>query len=192
MRSTLLGWLPTDLAGQRLLDAGCGTGALAWAAAGRGAEVMAVDLSPNLVQLAAEREPAAAGTTHQPCGGSVTFDSGDMLSAQWGTFDHTVCMDSLIHYQIEDTLAALEQLTQRTTRSLLFTVAPASALLKLMHRFGQWLPRQDRSPDIQPIELDELSDAIVSQLGPKGWKLSAEQRISAGFYTSHALRLARP
>jgi magnesium-protoporphyrin O-methyltransferase len=29
MRETLLGWLPSDLHGLRLLDAGCGTGALA-------------------------------------------------------------------------------------------------------------------------------------------------------------------
>ena len=29
MRSTLLSWLPDDLTGARILDAGCGTGALA-------------------------------------------------------------------------------------------------------------------------------------------------------------------
>ena len=29
MRTTLLSWLPDDLTGRRLLDAGCGTGALA-------------------------------------------------------------------------------------------------------------------------------------------------------------------
>ena len=35
MRATLLGWLPTDLGGRRVLDAGCGTGALAVEAARR-------------------------------------------------------------------------------------------------------------------------------------------------------------
>ena len=48
MRSTLLSWLPTDMSGQRLLDAGCGTGALAAEAASRGAHVVAIDLSPTL------------------------------------------------------------------------------------------------------------------------------------------------
>jgi magnesium-protoporphyrin O-methyltransferase len=38
-----------DLRGRGLLDAGCGTGALAIEAARRGAEVVAIDLSPTLV-----------------------------------------------------------------------------------------------------------------------------------------------
>jgi magnesium-protoporphyrin O-methyltransferase len=38
MRNTLLlSWLPEDLRGKRLLDAGCGTGALPWKLAKRGA-----------------------------------------------------------------------------------------------------------------------------------------------------------
>ncbi len=44
MRAELLSWLPADLTGRRLLDAGCGTGALAVEAARRGAEVVAVDV----------------------------------------------------------------------------------------------------------------------------------------------------
>ncbi|MFM8575631.1 MAG: RsmD family RNA methyltransferase, partial [Limnohabitans sp.] len=47
MRSALLSWLPEDMRGLRLLDAGCGTGALALQAARRGAEVVAIDLSPT-------------------------------------------------------------------------------------------------------------------------------------------------
>ena len=55
MRHTLLSWLPEDMRGLRLLDAGCGTGALAQEAMLRGAEVLAIDLSPTLVNLARER-----------------------------------------------------------------------------------------------------------------------------------------
>ena len=56
-------------AGARVLDAGCGTGALAVEAARRGAHVVAIDLSPTLVGLARERMPAidlGAGTHHLP------------------------------------------------------------------------------------------------------------------------------
>ncbi|NDE73021.1 MAG: methyltransferase domain-containing protein, partial [Betaproteobacteria bacterium] len=51
MRAKLLSWLPHDLSGRRLLDAGCGTGALAVEAARRGADVVAIDLSPKLIEL---------------------------------------------------------------------------------------------------------------------------------------------
>ena len=44
MRNLLLSWLPDDLSGRRVLDAGCGTGLFAVEAAQRGAEVVAVDL----------------------------------------------------------------------------------------------------------------------------------------------------
>ena len=65
MRGTLLGWLPADLRGARVLDAGCGTGALAIEAARRGAEVVAIDLSPTLVQLARERAPTVVPIRRQ-------------------------------------------------------------------------------------------------------------------------------
>ena len=38
MRATLLDWMPADLKGMRILDAGCGTGALSFEAARRGAD----------------------------------------------------------------------------------------------------------------------------------------------------------
>ena len=55
MRATILEWLPRDLRGARVLDAGCGTGAMAHDAAMRGADVVAVDLAPNLIEVAKER-----------------------------------------------------------------------------------------------------------------------------------------
>ena len=40
MRATLLSWLPQDMTGLRLLDAGCGTGTLSIEAAQRGAKTL--------------------------------------------------------------------------------------------------------------------------------------------------------
>lgn len=47
MRATLLGWLPADLTGLRVLEAGCGTGALAVEAARRGAQVLGSICRPH-------------------------------------------------------------------------------------------------------------------------------------------------
>ncbi|MFM7698335.1 MAG: methyltransferase domain-containing protein, partial [Limnohabitans sp.] len=75
MRSTLLSWLPEDMTGLRLLDAGCGTGALAQAAMQRGAQVIAIDLSPTLVNLARDRhlEDLQNNPSLGDRGGQITF-----------------------------------------------------------------------------------------------------------------------
>ncbi|NBX62720.1 MAG: magnesium protoporphyrin IX methyltransferase, partial [Betaproteobacteria bacterium] len=119
MRHTLLSWLPQDMRGMRLLDAGCGTGALAQEAMKRGAHVVAIDLSPTLVNLARDRhaQELLADPSLSVRGGRIEFLAGDMLSAEHGEFDHVVCMDSLIHYDTQDIANAFEALAQRTKRS---------------------------------------------------------------------------
>ncbi|MEM9302470.1 MAG: magnesium protoporphyrin IX methyltransferase [Pseudomonadota bacterium] len=185
MRATLLSWLPDDLRGSRLLDAGCGTGALAIEAARRGANVVAIDLSPKLVAHARELVTEALP-------GQIEFRSGDMLDPALGEFDHVVGMDSLIHYSPEDALDVLEGLTTRTANSLLFTFAPRTPALALMHAVGRLLPhRTDRAPAIHPVAEDRLKRMITGTLGPAGWDVGRTERISSGFYTSQALELQR-
>lgn len=183
MRNTLLGWLPSDMRGLRLLDAGCGTGALAVEAARRGAEVVAIDLSPTLVQLARERHGQAPGGGQ---GGGIHFTSGDMLDEGLGHFDHVVAMDSLIHYDTTDIVAALERLSRRTGGSLLFTFAPRTPLLAAMHRMGRLFPSSDRSPALTPVSQEQLRGGLQSRIGQGGWIEGRSHRVSSGFYTSQA------
>jgi magnesium-protoporphyrin O-methyltransferase len=119
MRATLLGWLPADLSGKRVLDAGCGTGALAVEAARRGAHVVAVDLSPTLIGLARERAPRDLGA------GRIDFAVGDFLDPALGRFDHVVAMDSLIHYRAPDVVRALIALASRADGSVCSPSRPA-------------------------------------------------------------------
>jgi magnesium-protoporphyrin O-methyltransferase len=187
MRETLLSWLPADMHGLRLLDAGCGTGALAIEAAARGAQVLAIDLSPTLVGLAAQR----LTEQHPQWAQRIEFCSGDMLSEQWGEFDHVVAMDSLIHYPCEQIADALGRLAPRTRGSMLFTFAPRTPLLAAMHRVGRMFPRTDRSPALEPIAAHRLHQALQSVLSPSGWHGARDRRIAHGFYTSHALEWTR-
>lgn len=190
MRGILLSWLPEDLTGLRLLDAGCGTGALAVEAASRGAEVVAIDLSPTLVGLAEQRLPAwlhpGAGHT-----GSVRFASGDMLDTALGRFDYVVGMDSLIHYSPADAVAALETLAPRVHRGLLFTFAPRTPLLATMHAVGSLFPRADRAPSIVPVAEADLRRRIGSSAALAGWKPGRTERVASGFYTSQAFEVTR-
>lgn len=182
MRDTLLDWLPRDLSGRRILDAGCGTGAFAVEAARRGARVVATDLSPTLVQLAAERLPAELH-------GTVEFRVGDMSSPDLGDFDHVIAMDSLIHYELEDALAVIQQMAGRARRSILFTFAPRTPLLAAMHNVGRLFPQGNRAPSIQPVSQRELRERVTSALWLAGWRIGRDQLISSGFYTSQALEL---
>ena len=171
MRATIMNWLPADMSGLRLLDAGCGTGALAVEAAARGAHVVAIDVARNLVDVARNRAPA---------GLSIEWHAGDMLSSDLGTFDHIVSMDSLIHYHTADVIAAVEALRARARTSVIFTVAPRTPALTAMHSIGLLFPRGDRAPAIVPVAESRLRSAFDVQRA---------QRISSGFYKSHAFEV---
>ncbi|XUU61811.1 magnesium protoporphyrin IX methyltransferase [Erythrobacter sp. HA6-11] len=182
MRGILLSMLPTDMRRMKLLDAGCGTGALAVEAAFRGAEITAVDIAGGLVDIARERAPQFLGH------GKIDWQAGDFLDADLGDFDHIVLMDSLIHYQLEDMVASLRALTERCSGSIAFTFAPHTKMLGAMHKAGKFFPRSDRSPAIVPIAEDRLRQALAQM---DGWEIGRSQRVSSGFYTSHAMQLVR-
>lgn len=185
MRDTLLSWLPADMTGQRLLDAGCGTGALAVEAARRGAHVTAIDLSPTLIDLARERMPRNLRT------GQLEFLVGDMLDPALGRFDYIVAMDSLIHYHLPDAIRLLDALTARAETGLLFTFAPRTPALALMHALGRLFPRGERAPAIEPVAVTKLLSQLGGALGPNGWRAARTQRVSSGFYVAQALELCK-
>ncbi|MCX7891296.1 MAG: magnesium protoporphyrin IX methyltransferase [Burkholderiales bacterium] len=186
MRRTLLDWLPADLAGARLLDAGCGTGALAVEAARRGARVVAVDLSPTLVALARERTPAELPA------GAIDFRVGDMLDPALGRFDFVVAMDSLVHYEARDVVRVLAGLGARAAHAMVFTFAPRTAPLALMHAVGRLIPhRHHRAPAIEPVAEPLLRRLLAADAALSGWRPGRTERVACGFYTSQAMELVR-
>ena len=183
MRTLILDWLGADLSGRRILDAGCGTGALSIEAARRGAEVVAIDIAANLVAVARERTPADLADR-------IAFHSGDMLDEGLGRFDHVVAMDSLIHYDADDIARVIGRLAPRTARSLVITFAPRTPALMLMHAAGQLFPRSDRSPAIAPVAEARLR-RLLSEGTPRVCP-ARSHRIQRGFYTSQALEVLLP
>jgi magnesium-protoporphyrin O-methyltransferase len=182
MRATLMDWLPVDLRGKRLLDAGCGTGALALLAAERGAQVVAIDLAATLVGLARDRAAGLAG---------VEFRVGDMTDPGLGIFDYVVGMDSLIHYDAPDMARVLAALAPRTRTAILFTCAPRTPLLTVMHAVGRLFPRSDRAPAIVPVSRRNLLRQIAHEKALTDWRPARSHRVISGFYMSQALELVR-
>lgn len=185
MRTTLLDWLPEDLHGATLLDAGCGTGSLAVAAAARGARVTAVDVSPTLLEVARQRTP-------EELRGAIDFQAGDMLDPQRGQFDFVVAMDSLIHYDLPDMLDAIGALARMTRQAVLTTFAPRTPALAMMHVVGRLLPhREHRAPAIEPVSESRLQDGIGAHPALVDWAPARGHRVNSGFYVSQAQELRR-
>jgi len=185
MRATLLSWLPEDLNGSTLIDAGCGTGTLAIEAAQRGAEVVAVDLSPTLINLARERLRELGD------GLDVTFLVGDMRDMDLGCFDYAVAMDSLIHYNVADGVQTLEAMAEQINRKIVFTFAPKTPLLALMHATGRLFPRADRAPSIEPVSQQHLCRRLEQVGLVQDWDVGRSHRVDVGFYKSQAMELTR-
>lgn len=179
MRATLLSYLPDDLRGVRILDAGCGTGALAVAAAERGAKVTAIDLSPQLVAVARDRLPKHL---------DVTFLSGDMLDPNLGEFDYVIAMDSIIHYPTKDMINIIEALSKMATKAMIFSFPPRTIPLAILWGLGKLFPRGDRSPAIEPQAPKKMRSAL-SNLGSV--KLGRSHRVATSFYISEAQELTR-
>jgi magnesium-protoporphyrin O-methyltransferase len=184
MRANLIARLPESLAGRRILDAGCGTGALALELAQKGASVVAIDLSPNLIELAKER---IAPADRQ----NIDFRSGDMLDDGLGEFDYVVGMDSMIHYCAADMLVVLEKLAPRVSKKIVFTFAPSTLPLEVMIRVGRLFPRKDRAPFIEPISQVKLSKLINQSPWFVDWKIPHTQLVSSGFYKSQLMEIEK-
>ena len=179
MREIMLAELPSDLSGCRVLDAGCGTGAKSVALAARGAEVVAVDISPELIKIAEARCPDALRSR-------ITFVAGDMMDPAHGTFDHAVAMDSMIYYDGATLVRLLKENEGRIGGKFVFTLAPRTPLLMAMFRVGKLFPRADRSPVMIPHNAAKLSNDLRSA-GVQG-RLVEVERVTSGFYISQCLR----
>ncbi|WP_221227831.1 magnesium protoporphyrin IX methyltransferase [Rhodocyclus tenuis] len=184
MRATLLSYLPAELNGRRLFDAGCGTGMLSMEVARRGASIVAIDLAGTLVAQAQVRAAA------DPVTAAIDFRVGDMFDPALGEFDHVVAMDSLIHYDARDVVRVVRGFAARTRGSIVFTFAPKTGPLALMHAVGKFFPRGDRSPAIVPVGETQLRRLIAEEL--PDWRIGRSERIVSGFYTSQALELLAP
>ena len=93
----------------------------------RSAHVVAIDLSPTLVELARERLRGQLPV--DLLGGKLEFVSGDMLSTTYGQFDHVIAMDSMIHYEKHDMVYGLAGLSAPRI--------PCCSLLRPAIRFWQ-------------------------------------------------------
>lgn len=177
MREVMLSQLPADMTGMRVLDAGAGTGAASVAMAARGARVVAVDISPQLIEIGRERCP-------EDVADRIEWVAGDMLDPELGAFDHAFAMDSMIYYSADDIAGLLGRAARRVSGRFVFTLPPRTPLLMTMYRAGKLFPRKDRSPQMVPQAYPRLR-AALDRAAVRGTLTEAE-RVTSGFYISTA------
>ena len=94
------------------------------------------------------------------------------------------------HYTEADVAHVLAGIAERTRHSVVFTFAPWTLPLAMMHRVGKLFPKSDRSPAIVPLREERLRRrAEADQF--TGLSAMREKRVSRGFYISQAMELSR-
>ena len=182
MRNTLLSWLPQNMSGARLLDAGCGTGALSIEAARRGARVVAIDLSPTLVSVARERLPSDLNSS------AIEFRSGDMLDPKLGKFDFVVAMDLLIHYRPADTCRSWRGWPSAPRIRCCYVRPENSGPGRHACRRPAFSPRRSCTGD-RAGSRTKLRRLLIADEGLERWQIGRTHRVASGFYKSQALEM---
>ncbi len=193
-----LDWINSlaPLAGQRVLDVGCGGGILSDAMARKGASVLGVDLAPKSLKVA-QLHALEAQTT----GVEYREVSAEALAAeQPGSFDVVTCMEMLEHVpdpaSIVKACAALVKpggwvffsTLNRNPKSFLFAIVGAEYLLNLLPRGTHEYARLIRPSELAShcraagLDLQQTRGMEYNPLTRRYW-LSADTSVNYLFAT---------
>jgi 2-polyprenyl-6-hydroxyphenyl methylase / 3-demethylubiquinone-9 3-methyltransferase len=165
-----LGWIEAkvSLSGRRVLDVGCGGGILAEAMAGRGADVLGIDL--------AERSLAVAELHALESGARVRYEriaAEDLAGREPTGFDVVTCMEMLEHVpDPRSTIRACATLVKpggwvffstinRNPKSFLFAIVGAEYILRLLpkgtHEYARFIRPSELATGARSAGLEELA-----------------------------------
>jgi magnesium-protoporphyrin O-methyltransferase len=98
-------------------------------------------------------------------------------------------MDSLIHYDLPDLVAALGTLAPRVREKMLITVVPGTPMLVAMRAIGRLFPKSDRAPAIVPVSERAFRTALLGSPLLETWGMVGTRLVERGFYRSMAIAL---
>ena len=173
------------LAGQRVLDVGCGGGILAEAMADKGARVLGIDLAEKSLKVAGLHKLESLAEVDYEC-----ISAEDLAAREPGQFDVITCMEMLEHVpdpaSVVRACAALVKpgghvffsTLNRNPKSYLFAVIGAEYLLNLLPR-----GTHDYMKFIKPSELARF--ARDAQLTVRDWKGMGYNPLTGSYWLGH-------
>lgn len=117
---------------QRVLEIGCGTGALARTMARRGALVTAIDLAPRMIDLARSRTPGHL---------AIEYRVGDLRRLSPRGFDVAIAVNTLHHLPLADAFERMAAAVAPGGTVLVVDLFEARGLAELPYNAASWLLR---------------------------------------------------
>jgi 2-polyprenyl-6-hydroxyphenyl methylase/3-demethylubiquinone-9 3-methyltransferase len=177
-----LDWIDrlASLAGRRALDVGCGGGILAESMAGRGAEVLGIDLADRPLKVA---ELHALESGAQVRYRKIAAEA--LADERPGEFDVVTCMEMLEHVpDPESTVRACARLARpggwlffstinRNPKAFLFAIVGAEYVLRLLprgtHEYGKFIKPSEltgavRRSGLEVVEMTGLTYNPITQV----------------------------
>src|SRR6266581_5861321 len=145
-----------NIAGKEVLDFGCGEGQISTQLARLGAKVTAIDISPELIEIA-ERRAKLDGVSEQ-----IEFVIGDITQSPLPKekFDVAVCLAALHHVDLRS--VAPHVLACVKPGGVVMMMEP-TAFSPLLKKLREILPlEKDASPDERQLNRDDVN--FLSQL----------------------------
>jgi 2-polyprenyl-3-methyl-5-hydroxy-6-metoxy-1,4-benzoquinol methylase len=150
----------------RVLEIGCGTGALARMMARRGARVTAIDLAPGMIHLARGRTPGHL---------AIEYRVGDLQQLAPRGFDVAIAVNTLHHLPLADGLRRMASAVAAGGRVLVVDLFEARGLAELPYNAVSWLCRTREAVAVAP----ELAAAWAAHRDDALLPLAEIRRIAA-------------
>ena len=188
-----LAWIDglTPLAGQKVVDVGCGGGILADAMARKGAQVLGIDLASKSLKVAQLHalEAQTAGVSYRE------ISAEDLAAQQAGQYDVVTCMEMLEH--VPDPAAVVKACAElvkpggwvffstlnRNPKSFLFAIVGAEYVLNLLPRGTHEYARMIKPSELATfarssnLELQLMRGMAYNPLTKRYW-MSADTSVN--------------